>query len=120
MRRPRLGAKPWGVLALALGLLAIPQLYGLWGEGPRAIEVALRQSPRVQALCARLGGLYVVPWGMNLSDSDSQGELEMAHWVRCDGAWARVDAALVHRGGPWQVQRLAIEVKGQVHDVLER
>lgn len=120
MRWRGLGVRPWGVLALALGLLAIPQLYGLWGEGPRAIEVALRQSPLARALCPRLGRFYVVPWGMNLSDSDSQGELEMAHWVRCGAAWARVDAALVHRGGPWQVQRLTIEVDGQVHDALAR
>ncbi|MDI1350871.1 hypothetical protein [Aquabacterium sp.] len=120
MRWPKLGANPWGVLALALGLLAIPQLYGAWGEGPRLIKVTLWQSAQAQALCGRMGGLYVVPWGMSLSDSDSQGELEMAHWVRCGAHWARVDSALAHRGGPWQVQRLTLTLAGQAHDVLER
>mgnify|MGYP001562543783 CR=1 FL=1 len=120
MRWPKLGANPWGVLALALGLLAIPQLYGAWGEGPRLIKVTLWQSAQAQALCGRIGGLYVVPWGMSLSDSDSQGELEMAHWARCGAQGARVDSALAHRGGPWQVQRLTLTLAGQAHDVLER
>lgn len=110
MLTPKLSFKTglWATLsALFLGFL-IPVAYDKFGAGPSLVKHRIHSSETLRRLCGTPARLYIVPWRLSVSDSDSEGQLSMSYWLACGGGTARVDAELVHAGDDWNFLALAL------------
>lgn len=104
----------------AILVFAVPGAYDALGEGPSLVKSTARQSAKGREVCGDISRFLIIPWRLSIEDSDSRGDLELSYWVSCKskGGTSRVEAALSHSGGGWQIKSIELVADGVRHNLL--